>query len=235
MKYENLFKIHIPEPCHEDWDKMTPNEQGSFCKVCAKTVVDFSDKSEAEIQNFLTENIDKKVCGRFRISQLDDRAEEIPKLKIEQPKFEFPGFLMPVITPFRAYAMAMMLFASAALAGCGNSEGTYGGDNKRLAGAVQIVDSTDMYNDDRIQGGLKADYNNYNENTDSTCNIEDDYTTVGKIKIDYTTDTLKIDTTEIRLLGEIEPVKKTHGMINKRQPESQEYLKGDVKMENKEE
>lgn len=28
MKKVNL---HIPEPCHEDWDQMTPAERGHFC------------------------------------------------------------------------------------------------------------------------------------------------------------------------------------------------------------
>lgn len=32
--------ITIPKPCHQNWDKMTPNEQGRFCNSCAKTVVD---------------------------------------------------------------------------------------------------------------------------------------------------------------------------------------------------
>jgi hypothetical protein len=135
MKYENLFKIYIPEPCHEDWDKMNPNQQGAFCKSCCKTVVDFSGKSANEIQSFFSENLDKKICGRFQAGQI----AETPRLKIEPKKFkiEFPRFLFPIsFSPVRAFAMAALLFASVALASCGNSEtgdGTIGGsDSTRI-------------------------------------------------------------------------------------------------------
>src|SRR5438132_12349136 len=103
MEYENLFRIHIPEPCHEDWNKMTSNQQGAFCKVCSKTVVDFSEKSSEEINKFLADNINKKICGRFKTTQLD----ETPKLKNEIPKIHFPGYLFPIsYSPLRAFAMA---------------------------------------------------------------------------------------------------------------------------------
>jgi hypothetical protein len=221
MKYENLFKIYIPEPCHEDWDKMTPNEQGAFCKVCAKTVVDFSDRTENEIQKFLNDNINNNICGRFRISQLDDnKTEEIPKLKIEKPKLEFPGFLLPVLTPFRAYAMAMMLFASVALQSCGNSNEGGGFDDGRTVGimivepdSLKIKDSTESFNN-RIQGGVTIDRsmrinNTQHNNTDSICNT-DDTRTVGKLKVIQ--DTIKVDTTETMVKGEIAP-QKTHGVL----------------------
>ncbi|WP_420573189.1 carboxypeptidase-like regulatory domain-containing protein [Kordia sp.] len=61
--------VQIPEPCHEDWNKMTPTEKGKFCKLCTKEVVDFSAKSDEEIINHLTKH--KNLCGRFHTSQLD--------------------------------------------------------------------------------------------------------------------------------------------------------------------
>ncbi len=183
MKYENLFKIHIPEPCNEDWGKMTPNEEGAYCKVCAKTVVDFSGRSDEEIQRYLLENSGSRICGRFNASQLENN--EVPRLKVELPKYSFPGFLMPVITPFRAYAMALMLFASAAaFTACGNSNTGSAGDDEKLAGAVELVE-------------------------DSTCNTR----VVGKIR-PIEQDTVKTDTTETMIKGEIEP-KKTHGVLMK--------------------
>ena len=140
MKYENLFKIHIPEPCNEDWDRMTPNEQGAFCKICSKTVVDFSGRSDEEIQRYLLENSGNRICGRFNISQLENN--KVPRLKIEQPKYDFPGFLMPVVTPFRVYSMALMLFAStAAFTACGNSN-TGGGDDMINGDVEMVKDST---------------------------------------------------------------------------------------------
>jgi len=67
------MKISINEPCHEDWDKMTPNEQGAFCLACQKTVVDFSSKTIAEIKSFfILKPKEESVCGRFRDKQLHE-------------------------------------------------------------------------------------------------------------------------------------------------------------------
>lgn len=67
------MKIHIENPCHENWDAMTPNQQGAFCHACMKTVVDFSRKSLDEIKDFFTtRNTSESVCGRFRKSQVKE-------------------------------------------------------------------------------------------------------------------------------------------------------------------
>jgi len=59
------LNLSIPEPCHEDWQEMTPNQQGKFCGACAKTVVDFTKKSVKEIQSFFIENQGKKYVDVF--------------------------------------------------------------------------------------------------------------------------------------------------------------------------
>ncbi len=71
------LNITIPKPCHEDWNKMTPDERGAFCKVCNKSVYDFSKKKKEEIESILTEKIlaGEKVCGRFSVSQIDQPEE----------------------------------------------------------------------------------------------------------------------------------------------------------------
>jgi len=52
---------HIPNPCHKDWNQMTPNEKGRFCASCSKTVVDFTKPdNNSGIENF------ENVCGRFK-------------------------------------------------------------------------------------------------------------------------------------------------------------------------
>lgn len=216
MTHENLFKIYIPDPCHEDWDKMTPNQQGAFCKVCSKTVVDFSVKTDEEVQQFILENMDKKLCGRFRVTQLETSPipikEKRLKVEIEQPKFSFPGFLIPVLTPFRATAMALMLTASVMLSACSNS-GNSGGDETQLTGAVEYVaDSTDnsvninkdsvKVPDVMVNGGFSIkDVDNINCKTDSS-EIKE-LRTVGKLRV--VEDSVKVDTTENTIKGEIEP------------------------------
>ncbi len=67
------MKISINNPCHENWDAMSPNEKGAFCSSCQKTVVDFSKKTIEQIKDFFVE-IPKteSVCGRFEEDQLTD-------------------------------------------------------------------------------------------------------------------------------------------------------------------
>jgi len=65
------FIIRIPEPCHEDWNKMQPDAKGKFCGSCSKSVFDFSNKTDNEIRDILIEYKDQKVCGHFKKTQLD--------------------------------------------------------------------------------------------------------------------------------------------------------------------
>jgi hypothetical protein len=64
------MNIQINDPCHEDWQAMTPNRQGAFCQVCQKDVVDFSKKSIPQIKSFFKERSEEKICGRFEKKQL---------------------------------------------------------------------------------------------------------------------------------------------------------------------
>lgn len=69
------MKVSINNPCHENWETMTPNEQGAFCLACQKTVVDFSQKTTQEIKDFFTVLPKaEKVCGRFRKDQLKEMS-----------------------------------------------------------------------------------------------------------------------------------------------------------------
>jgi hypothetical protein len=64
------MKISIPTPCNENWNDMTPEQQGAFCKVCSKVVVDFSAMSDEEVISYFERKKEEKTCGRFRASQL---------------------------------------------------------------------------------------------------------------------------------------------------------------------
>lgn len=97
------IQLSIPEPCHENWDKMTPVEKGKFCGSCQKQVVDFSRMSDREIAQFfktrplsLSKGSGSKggsVCGRFMTSQLE-REIDIPKKRIPWLKYFF-GIILP--------------------------------------------------------------------------------------------------------------------------------------------
>ncbi|WP_028979329.1 hypothetical protein [Sporocytophaga myxococcoides] len=62
--------IIIPKPCYEDWNKMTPKEQGKHCNSCNKVVVDFTNAKEEEILNYIRQNSGKRVCGYFKSDQV---------------------------------------------------------------------------------------------------------------------------------------------------------------------
>ncbi len=90
------FQLSIPEPCHEDWNKMTTVDKGRFCASCQKNVVDFSMMSDHEIAQFFKKPSTGSVCGRFMEGQLN-RDIEIPKKRIPWLKYFFqfalPAFL----------------------------------------------------------------------------------------------------------------------------------------------
>jgi hypothetical protein len=91
------LQLSIPKPCHENWDAMTPVQQGKFCGSCQKQVVDFSNLSDRQVAEFFKKPSTGSVCGRFMTDQLD-RAIEIPKKRIPWLKYFFqfaiPAFLV---------------------------------------------------------------------------------------------------------------------------------------------
>jgi hypothetical protein len=74
------IQVHIPEPCHQDWGKMRPEEKGRFCSSCTKTVVDFSLMSDREVLSWLAD-AGGKTCGRFTTEQLNRNLMSLPEKK----------------------------------------------------------------------------------------------------------------------------------------------------------
>ena len=93
------IQLTIAEPCHENWDGMTPVEKGKFCGSCQKQVVDFSNLSDRQVAEFFKKPSTGSVCGRFMTDQLD-RAIEIPRKRIPWMKYFFqiaiPAFLVSI-------------------------------------------------------------------------------------------------------------------------------------------
>jgi hypothetical protein len=66
------FNLQIEAPCHEDFNKMTVNKNGSYCDACAKNVIDLSNKTDYEIGKFISEAKDKNnICARLDVKQLE--------------------------------------------------------------------------------------------------------------------------------------------------------------------
>lgn len=70
------IQLSIPTPCHESWDKMTPNQQGRFCGSCAKTVVDFSAMTDAQLIHYFEHLKNENVCGRVYPDQLNRNLQK---------------------------------------------------------------------------------------------------------------------------------------------------------------
>lgn len=75
------LQLQIPQPCHENWDTMIPEEKGRFCLNCQKTVVDFSVMSDRQVLEYFT-NFTGSTCGRFAADQLNRQITSVdPKRK----------------------------------------------------------------------------------------------------------------------------------------------------------
>jgi len=67
---QKQLNIHIPEPCHQDWNAMTQKEQGRFCSSCDKIVIDFTQMNGQDIIRYFKETTETGTCGRFKQTQL---------------------------------------------------------------------------------------------------------------------------------------------------------------------
>lgn len=124
----NKYKISIPEPCTENWDKMVPNEKGRFCFSCSKTVVDFTEMLPEEIQHFFIQNQSKNICGRIRKSQLDSITIQIPSYVLQSQTHYRKMFLLALFI-----AMGTTLFS------CQDKHG-----NKQKIDKIEVVEDTSV-------------------------------------------------------------------------------------------
>ncbi|HEX8460287.1 MAG TPA: carboxypeptidase-like regulatory domain-containing protein, partial [Segetibacter sp.] len=84
--------LHISEPCHEDWSKMSTVQQGRFCESCSKKVVDFSSMSDKQIMDVLSKAAGK-TCGRFLPDQLERPMVEKTQPMLSPRKFFLSAFI----------------------------------------------------------------------------------------------------------------------------------------------
>lgn len=117
-------KIIIPEPCHEDWNKMTPNDSGRFCGSCSKNVIDFTNMLPDEIQVYFQKH--GNVCGRFKNSQLDSLTIQIPNRVLYSQTQYHKMFLLALFI-----AMGTTLFS------CADKNG-----NKQKIDKVEVVENS---------------------------------------------------------------------------------------------
>lgn len=105
---------------------MSPNEKGRFCQSCSKTVVDFTTMQKEKIEDYLALNSGNKICGRFRVTQLEQIQIKIPQQLIEEQTNFHKLFLLTLLI-----AMGTTLF------NCSDQNG-----NTKKIETVEVIDST---------------------------------------------------------------------------------------------
>lgn len=85
------FKIQILEPCHEDWNLMTPSGKGRHCEACDKVVVDFTRSTKREIAKYIANN--ENICGRISEEFLGVTLED----EKEKKSFGLNGLVATVV------------------------------------------------------------------------------------------------------------------------------------------
>lgn len=140
---ERQIKISIPEPCHEDWNKMTPDEKGRFCSVCTKSVIDFTEKSDAEVKELILQNLEKNICGRFKKSQISHPISvQIPEqLLYSQTQYH------------RMFILALFIIMGSTLFSCTDRKG-----NKQKIESIEVVDNQKIDTNDLMVGDIKLNY-----------------------------------------------------------------------------
>ncbi|MDX6181414.1 energy transducer TonB [Flavobacterium sp. Fl-77] len=129
---ERKFKLAIPEPCSEDWNQMTPTENGRFCASCVKTVVDFSAMLPAEVQQFFIQNQNQTICGRFKASQLDTISIQIP-IRVLHTQTQY----------HKMFLLALFIAMGTTLFSCADKDG-----NKNSIDKIEIVGDTAQSEDE---------------------------------------------------------------------------------------
>lgn len=79
------------QACHEGWQQMTPTDQGRHCTQCRRTVLDFTQATQPELEAAFLNSPDGRVCGRFQPQQLaPEQPAPLPRrvaLRPRQRKF----------------------------------------------------------------------------------------------------------------------------------------------------
>jgi hypothetical protein len=138
---DSKHKITIPKPCHEDWNKMTPKDNGRFCGSCSKNVVDFTNMLPDEIQMYFQQH--SNVCGRFKNSQLDSLTIQIPNRVLHSQTHYHKMFLLALFI-----AMGTTLFS------CSDKNG-----NKQKIDKIEIINEPKPETDRIWVGDVKYDPN----------------------------------------------------------------------------
>ncbi len=130
--------LRVPEPCHENWNEMTPADKGRHCNACSKVVVDFTVMSDRQIIDYFAKTT-HKTCGHFTASQLN-RTIIKPKKPLKYLKY-----LWQILIP-------------AMLVSCGIDTGK----KRQISNAKATIEKVEQSDDLEISGMLLTKINSVN-------------------------------------------------------------------------
>ncbi len=115
----NKLNISIPTTCHENWEDMSPREQGKYCGVCSTTVVDFSSMDDQQVLNYLS-NKQGRICGRLSSNQI-----AIPQSRFEQLSSKMKYFVFALGFVFFGFS-SEMAFSQSNITDTTQTQNNYG-------------------------------------------------------------------------------------------------------------
>jgi len=101
------LQLQVPVPCHENWNGMTPENQGRFCMSCQKTVIDFTAMTDYELIQYF-KNLQGNTCGRFTENQLNTKYALESKRRLKWFKYFLHILIPPLLISARSYAQGMV-------------------------------------------------------------------------------------------------------------------------------
>lgn len=116
--------FNIPNPCSEDWSKMTPTQKGAYCDKCQFEVIDFTAMEPEQIKATLKAQAGKKTCGH------------VSKVQLEMVNTDYHLWENQAVPVFRSkflYA-CLMVFGFTLFTSCGD-----GHENEHDLGEIEPV------------------------------------------------------------------------------------------------
>ena len=104
--------ITVPNPCNENWNSMTPQNQGRFCSSCQLVVTDFTKMDDQEIINYFRTHQKEKICGHFR-------SDQLTRMKITITPAQLQNHNWSIIQQIR---IAIFLVFASSLFSCSSSD-----------------------------------------------------------------------------------------------------------------
>lgn len=94
MKRQQPVYLSVPEPCHENWEEMLPEENGRFCLHCSKTVIDFSAYTDEQLLTYFNLNTSRNICGMFSTEQTEREILPLPQRRFQWASRIFAGIAL---------------------------------------------------------------------------------------------------------------------------------------------